>query len=175
MEVTWLPFELHPDFPPEGVLIADYFGSSPAQLAQMHAGLKQRAAELGRPMNPPDRAPNTHAALALSEYVRDHAPDKLAAVHHAFFRAYFVEQRNLGARETLVHVCEQTGVDAAAALAAVDAGTYDDRLADTMAQAHRLGVTGAPTFIINNRYKIVGAQPYEPLRDALRRIQAETE
>jgi len=31
-------------------------------------------------------------------------------------------------------------------------------------------VTGVPTYVINNRYAIVGAQPYEVFKNALEQI-----
>jgi predicted DsbA family dithiol-disulfide isomerase len=37
-------------------------------------------------------------------------------------------------------------------------------------QAYAIGVTGVPTYVINDRYAIVGAQPYEAFKNALARI-----
>jgi len=36
--------------------------------------------------------------------------------------------------------------------------------------AYQIGVTGVPTYVINNRYAIVGAQPYEIFKSALEQI-----
>jgi predicted DsbA family dithiol-disulfide isomerase len=36
--------------------------------------------------------------------------------------------------------------------------------------AWQIGVTGVPTYVINDRYAIVGAQPYEVFRNALAQI-----
>jgi len=36
--------------------------------------------------------------------------------------------------------------------------------------AYQIGVTGVPTYVINNRYAIVGAQPYEAFKEALEQI-----
>ena len=33
-----------------------------------------------------------------------------------------------------------------------------------------MGVSGVPTYVINNRYAIVGAQPYEVFKNALTQI-----
>jgi predicted DsbA family dithiol-disulfide isomerase len=40
--------------------------------------------------------------------------------------------------------------------------------------ARRLGISSVPTFIVNGRYAISGAQPSEALAGALREIAAET-
>ena len=42
-----------------------------------------------------------------------------------------------------------------------------------MLRAREYGITGTPTFVVEDRYGIVGAQPYEALRDGLRKIQEE--
>jgi predicted DsbA family dithiol-disulfide isomerase len=168
--VTWLPFELHPEVPAAGVPVAQYLGISEAQLARTFAHLQERSRELGRTFAGPPLLNNSHAALALTEYARDEHPQQVAALHHALFRSYFVEGRNLADPATLAHACEQAGIDPAPALAAAQSGRYEARLAQTMAEARSYGITGAPTFIVNNRYKIVGAQPYEVLKNALLQI-----
>jgi len=33
-----------------------------------------------------------------------------------------------------------------------------------------IGVTGVPTYVINDRYAVVGAQPYEAFKNALAQI-----
>ena len=36
--------------------------------------------------------------------------------------------------------------------------------------AQQIGVTGVPTYVINDRYAVVGAQPYEVFKNALTQI-----
>ncbi|HCR69919.1 MAG TPA: disulfide bond formation protein DsbA, partial [Anaerolineae bacterium] len=36
--------------------------------------------------------------------------------------------------------------------------------------AYQIGVSGVPTYVINDRYAIVGAQPYEVFKNALLQI-----
>ncbi len=169
MRVTWLPFELHPETPPESILLTEYFKQlSPAQIEQMHAGLKARAGELGLPMNPPPILANTRRALALAEFARDE--DSLDALHLPLFQAFFVHGQNLYDEAVLRSVAAQAGLDPDDALASVLDGRYEERLDQYAAQARAYGISGVPTFIINNKYKIVGAHPYEKLRETIRQI-----
>ena len=46
-------------------------------------------------------------------------------------------------------------------------------MADKVRWAYQIGVTGVPTYVINDRYAIVGAQPYEVFKDALEKILKE--
>ena len=44
---------------------------------------------------------------------------------------------------------------------------------DQVRWAYQIGVTGVPTYVINDRYAIVGAQPYEVFKGALEQISKE--
>jgi predicted DsbA family dithiol-disulfide isomerase len=46
-------------------------------------------------------------------------------------------------------------------------------VAEQVNWAQRIGVTGVPTYVINNKYAIVGAQPYEAFKNALAQIEKE--
>ncbi|WP_209466229.1 DsbA family oxidoreductase [Symbiobacterium terraclitae] len=172
LTVTWLPFELHPDTPQEGVSLLQKLGHlSAPQLEMMMAELRQRAAGLGLPFNPPPTLFNTRRALQLAEFGRDRG--RLDHLHRPLFQAYFVDGANLSDEGVLRRVAEAAGLDADAGLAAVREGRYARRLADAAAEADRYGVRAVPTFIINDRYKVVGAQPYEKLREILRTVARE--
>lgn len=173
VEVTWMPFQLNPATPPEGLTLAEYFGGRmpPDRLAMMHAELKARAGAMGLPMDPPPFICNTRRAHELAEFARDRG--RLDALVLPLFQAYFVQGRNLYEERVLGEAAEAAGLDPAEALEAVRAGRYADRVDERLALAGRYGIHSVPTFIVNERYKIVGAQPYEVLRDALRSIAQE--
>jgi len=46
-------------------------------------------------------------------------------------------------------------------------------VADQVRHAQEIGVTGVPTYVINDRYAVVGAQPYEVFKRALAQILKE--
>lgn len=168
-----MPFQLNPAIPPEGMSTAEYFGGRmpPGRLDMMRAELRARAETLGLPMDLPDFICNTGRAHQLAEYAR--AEGRLDQVILPLFQAYFVEGLNLHDEAVLAEAAEAAGLDREKALSAVRTGSYAQRLDEHLALAGRYGVGSVPTFIVNNRYKIVGAQPYEPLRDALRQIAQE--
>jgi predicted DsbA family dithiol-disulfide isomerase len=57
----------------------------------------------------------------------------------------------------------------------VEAGTYTAAVQLEVNRAHQIGVTGVPTYVLNDRYTIVGAQPYEVFQQALERLASEAE
>jgi predicted DsbA family dithiol-disulfide isomerase len=52
----------------------------------------------------------------------------------------------------------------------VQAGKYTANVEKQVEQAYRMGVSGVPTYVINNRYAVVGAQPYEVFKRALEQV-----
>ncbi|HXG36329.1 MAG TPA: DsbA family protein, partial [Dehalococcoidia bacterium] len=46
---------------------------------------------------------------------------------------------------------------------------YDDDVKEQVRWARWSGVTGIPTFIFNQRYALIGAQPYDVLKAAAQR------
>lgn len=52
----------------------------------------------------------------------------------------------------------------------VDGGKYTAETAGQVRHAQEIGVTGVPTYVINDRYAIVGAQPYEAFKRTLEQI-----
>ena len=168
LEVRWLPYELNEDTPEEGIPLSEYYGVTPDRVASMQTGLQRRAAELGLPFRAPEMLSNTRKAHRLAEYAREQG--KLEPLHRALFHAHFVEGRNLADDEVLRELARAAQLDPAEALAALDDPRYGAAVEANLQRARDIGVTGVPTFLVDGRYKIVGAQPYAELRDILLRI-----
>jgi predicted DsbA family dithiol-disulfide isomerase len=176
VEVRWLPFELNPQLPREGIARRAYreakFGSWERSQA-LDARVAQAGAEEGLEFafERMARTPNTlnaHRLLWLAAQA-----GKQAAVAEALFRAYFTEGQDVGDPATLVRLGTAAGLDAppVETMLASDAGAAAVREAEAL--AHALGVSAVPTFRVNDRHLIEGAQPPELLAAALRQAQTE--
>ena len=91
----------------------------------------------------------------------------------ALFHAYFIDGRNIGDREVLADIAAAAGMDRESIAARL---ASDEDVAEVQADirsAQRIGVTGVPTFIVANRYGLVGAQPAEELARAFAQVAAE--
>lgn len=114
---------------------------------------------------------NSNRILRLAEYARDNGV--FERLHLPAFEAYFADDRNLGDEVVLRELAEEAGLDPDEAIRVLEGGDYEDRIERSMLRAREYGITGTPTFVVEDRYGIVGAQPYEALRDGLRKIQEE--
>jgi len=173
-KVSFHPFQLNPDLPPEGMLRADYvarkWGGRPSSEVYARVSGVGKSVGIDFEFDRIVRQPNTkaaHALIALAGVL-----GVQPAVKEAMMRAYFIDGRDLTDIDTLVEVAERAGLDpkrARAHLADPDALRAIDG-ADL--QARRIGVEGVPFFIFNRRYAVSGAQEAQALVEAMIASQA---
>jgi predicted DsbA family dithiol-disulfide isomerase len=167
--VQWHPFQLNPEMPEAGLDRAEYlaqkFGEERA--AQSYQRIKEVGGEVGIPFafDKVVRQPNTLAAHSLIALAGDKG--KQDQVMEAFFRAYFIDGRDLTSREALKEVATGAGLsaeDVDAALASSEARAH----VESEDQASRdIGVQGVPFFIFNQRLAVSGAQEPDTLLEAM--------
>jgi len=139
----------------------------------MFAGLKQSAAPYGVEINPITSLVNSHLALLASEFAKDHG--KFHDFHEAVFHACFTKGQDISKLDVLLALAEHVGLAPDEMRSALQDGRYEQRLEETQSEAARYGISGTPTFIINGRYKLVGARPLDSFRAALKQIAAESQ
>ena len=172
LQIEWKPFEIHPEVPAEGMPVSA-LGYPPEQWERMNAQLRVAAAQEGLEVGNRPKVSNTHRALVASAYASAEEPEHFEAFHHALFRAYFAEGRDLGDPEVIRDVARESGLDVERMDAALEAGSYESALRDTTATARQYGITGTPTFVFANRYAAVGAQPTPELRRVVEQVLAD--
>ena len=174
-EVEWRygAFELDPTIPAEGVDAVAYLEAKydAATVAEIHARLASVAAAEGLPlrdMGAQAMRPNTFAAHRLLTAALEFGPSVQQALADGLFRAYWAEGRDVGDREVLADVAEAAGLPAARALEVL-AG--DGLVAEVRAEERRAqesGIHAVPTFVIDGRFAVSGAQPQDVLARAVR-------
>jgi predicted DsbA family dithiol-disulfide isomerase len=132
--------------------------------------LREFAASFGvTDLELPDHMPNTRRALAIAEYAREQG--KLDAFRDAAMHAHWREGKNLEDEQDLRDIALGAGLEPEAALRAIGAKQYLQRVDAIREEASSVGVTGIPTLIIG-RYGVVGCQPYEVIAQAAERAGA---
>ncbi len=166
IDVEWRPYYLRPDTPPEGMELPDYIIRARASGADER--LQSMASMHGMKFNSPERIYNTRIAHEATEYAREHG--KALEFHHIVFRQVYSDGLDISQWNILRAAAEEAGLDANDMQAVVDGGKYTAEVAEQVMQAQQIGVTGVPTYVINDRYAVVGAQPYEAFKRALAQI-----
>lgn len=112
--------------------------------------------------------PYTRPAMQAGEYAK--TVGKFDEFHRALFRAYWERGANLGDPEVLKAEAAATGIDPHGLEQALREGTFADEVQRQVDFAHRVGITGIPAFIVDDRYLVVGAQPYETFKRVMERV-----
>jgi predicted DsbA family dithiol-disulfide isomerase len=167
IEDTWVSYELHPETPPAGILLSERFKGH--DLSSFYDQLRARGKEVGVVFSNLTVLSNSRLALMASEYARDLGQYDL--FHKNIFHAYFTEGLDIGNLKVIAAVSGKSGLDEKETLSAVRDDRYASRLNETRKEATLIGLTGVPLFVIENKYKIVGAQPIETFRDLLDKIK----
>lgn len=159
----WVSFELHPETPPTGMLLSERFKGY--DLSSFYDQLRTRGKAVGVVFGDLTVLSNSRLALMASEYARDLG--RYDSFHQNIFHAYFTEGLDIGNPDVITAVAGKSGLDEKEMLSAVRDGRYTSRLNETRKEATLIGLTGVPLFVIENKHKIVGAQPIETFRDLL--------
>lgn len=170
--IVWLPFQLNPDMPAEGVPRAEYRKAKFGSLERSRALDARVAAEGEREgiafaFERMTRTPNTLRAHQLIELAQRQGRGNW--VVDALFRAYFEEACDVGDAGVLASVaaaCEVDDWPQAADAAAVSA---------LQARVRALGINAVPTFILQGLFVVSGAHPPESLAEAMRQAASEAE
>ena len=165
MQVDWVYFPLHPDTPAEGLSLKDLFAGRGFDLEAMHARMKGLMDAEGLPYERRTFTYNSRLAQELAKWA-----DSLGgfdAIHAALYKAYFVESRNIGDPGALLDIAQSVGLPQDKAREVLTKRTFESAIDADWEKARRYGITGVPTFVIGGK-KIVGAQPYEVLAEAVR-------
>jgi predicted DsbA family dithiol-disulfide isomerase len=166
IELEWRPFYLHWDTPPEGRELPDYVKRARASGSEER--LSQIASSYGMKFTSTKRIYNTRLAHEATEYARERG--KANEFHRVVFRKVYAEGQDISQWEVLRSAAEEIGLDADEMQSEVESGKYTEDVAAQVQEAYQIGVTGVPTYVINNRYAIVGAQPYEVFKNTLAQI-----
>ena len=168
--VDWLPFDLHPEYPPEGIPREELHRRYPEDA---HARTREMVEASGMPYNPPPEiVPRSRKALEVTELARERGLHE--QVHERLMRAYWAEGQNIGDEEVLLGLVAGTGLDRDEAAAALAHGSYAERVDASTAEAQRNGINAIPAFVLGGRLLLLGAQPHETFERALRQL-AETD
>ena len=155
--VEWLPFDLHPEYPPEGV------PRNPERAA--------RGAELfaryGLTYNPPPVSPRSLDAQRLAEHAR--AQGLLRAVLRADDGRLL--GRGAGHRRPRRRCGGSPPRSGSKARTRSSSPTrYTDTVRRSTAEAHAVGINGIPAFLLDRRLLVLGAHPRETFERAFEQL-----
>ncbi len=164
IKARFVHFPLHPDTPQEGRTLEALFGCGPDEVEKKNANMKGLMEAEGLPYSSRSHTYNSRLAQELACWADEQPGGQV--IHDKLYKAYFVDNRNVGDKEVLVDLAASAGLDRDAAAAVIDDRTYQKAVDADWELSRQYGVTGVPTYVAGGA-GVVGAQPYEVLERLL--------
>ena len=162
--IQWHPFQLNPEMPLEGVDRKKYletkFGGRDLAVKAYTPVLEHAAlAGLNLKLEDITKTPNTLSSHRLIFWAWQEGVQN--AVVSALFKAYFVEGRDIGKNAVLIDISHNAGISRDL-VSRLLAGKNDfEQVIELDKAARKMGINSAPTFILNGKHVITGAQNVE--------------
>ncbi|MGA8210860.1 MAG: DsbA family oxidoreductase, partial [Nocardioidaceae bacterium] len=181
VEVVWRSFELDPgaasatsadDGPDYADRLAAKYGTDRAGAEGFMATMTQAAAAEGLDFRL-DRAVRSSSFDAHQVIHLAAARGLQDVVKERLLTAYLTEGLPIGDVATLVRLAVESGLRADEVEGVLSRREYADAVRADEAEAHALGITGVPFFVVDRRYGVSGAQPAEQLLAVLERAWRE--
>jgi predicted DsbA family dithiol-disulfide isomerase len=171
VSVQWRPFQLDPTIPAEGLDREAYMRAKfrdDARLAEVHQRLKALGAEVGISFDfaAIKRSPNTLDAHRLIRWAGEAGVQD--AVVERLFSAYFARGEDIGDRDALVRIAQESGMSGEDVKRRLADEADAAEVKAEIERAQQLGVSGVPFFIFANKLAVSGAQSAEVLARAMK-------
>lgn len=159
--LSWWPFLLNPDLPPEGLDRSSYmirkFGSE-ARVGRIHMAIADvgQSVEINFAFDRIRRTPNTVNAHRLIRFAGLYG--RANEMVEATFYNYFVRGRDIGDDRVLVQIGGELDLDVRLLRAYLRGDADVAMIYSENARAHRLGINGVPAFVFEGAFVTCGAQ-----------------
>lgn len=172
-DVEWRPYQINPGMPESGLDRQEYRSAKFGALKS--EALDRQMVEIGAEIgiffryDLIKRTPSTLAShVLIADARRAGGLEMQGQAVEALFAAYFTEGRDIGRSEVLREIAQDVGFD--------HVQSVGSRLWEMVEQedatAREAGVSGVPTFLLNDRLLFTGAQSPDVMVAALRNASA---
>ena len=174
--IVWHPFQLNPDTPVEGLSREEYMRAKFGEKDYPKGfGDQIRAAgtsvDIDFGFERMQRVPNTVRSHLVIHWAGQAGLQN--EIVDILFRIYFLESRDIGDPEVLIEAAVEAGMDGDTVRAKFEGGDDEEMIRSQDEYVRRMGVSGVPTFIINRKYAVQGAQEPEAILQVLDKIESE--
>ena len=172
-DVSWYPFQLNPQMPPEGLPFEEYLemrfgGRDNIEPVLEHLALEGQADGVQFDFDRIGHVPSTLPAHQVMQAAGMLGVDQTALAEH-LMSSFFEHGLNIGEQDVLIELAERVGISAAETRKAIGSDTVRQAVVTREAQVRSSGLNAAPGFLLNRRLLVVGAQPTDNLVNAFDR------
>ena len=161
IDLVWRPFLLNREIPADGIDRTAYlirkFGSE-ARVRRIYGAIAQagESVDIDFAFDRIDRTPNSVDSHRLIRYALLNGANP--RIVETLFFEYFIEGLDIGRQDVLQEIGARDGLDGATIGAYLNSEEDIDFVYDENTRAHRMGVSGVPAFVFNEKMIISSAQ-----------------
>lgn len=176
--VRYLPFQLDPSIPPEGLEREAYLEGKFGDVDRVRATHEQLTA-IGRDEGIAflfadiSRAPNTFDTHRAIRWAAEEGPVAQGAFVEQLFEAYFTEAEDVSDLDVIARAAEEAGLDSDTLRERLDTDEDAEIVRKEIDRARAIGVEGVPCFIFAGKLVVMGAHPPEVLVEAIDRAMGD--
>ncbi|SDM57437.1 Predicted dithiol-disulfide isomerase, DsbA family [Fictibacillus solisalsi] len=159
VELEWVPLELHP-FPSPTKEWKDVKES-------WESSVLPYAKELGITIKHPEATSLPYTHLALQGYIYAKEQGRAQDYVKRVFTAFFEEGKDIGSKDILTEIAEQSGLNQDSFRSVLDSDEYDRKLNEIREEIKAENITAAPTMVIGER-RLKGLYPQKAVEKAIR-------
>lgn len=174
VELTFKPFELNPDMPPEGENAVEHmmrkYGRTLAEVAARNVMVIDRGNAFGFTF---DLAKRTHFYNSFDAHrllYGSVAQGRQVALKHILFKAHFSDGENISSHDTLVRLAGEAGLSTARAQGVLDSGEFAVEVRELEDFYRRRRINAVPAMVLNGRHLVAGSQSVEEYEQAIRQV-----
>ncbi|OYW62826.1 MAG: hypothetical protein B7Z40_16125 [Bosea sp. 12-68-7] len=170
--ITWLPYELNPDMPADGMDRTAYLDAKfgPGKRKEIEIRLSEAALESGVTFNWARVTKSVNTRMAHMLVAAASTVQRGTEMKAALFKAYWQDGRDIGDLDTLVAIAVEQGFDEQAARDELTNEELRETVIGLEAHAQQVGVTGVPFFIIDGKLAVSGAQTGDVWAQVFRQV-----
>jgi len=171
-EISWKPYELHPEIPQEGydkkLYMQQKFGTVVGKSRYDEITKIGESLNFNFNFSKTERIPNTFMAHRLLWKSEEY--NLQTELSEALFTAYFTDGLDIGSKEILAEISESLGMNKNEILNFLDSSEGGQETADLEMNFIEKSIGAVPVYFINDKYIIQGGQEPETFVSFLRKI-----
>ena len=114
---------------------------------------------------------DSRSALVAEKFAE--AQGKGEAFHKAVMQAYWQDAGAIDDEGVLKELAASVGLNTDNFTSLLASSDFDAQVSADIALAHEYGLDGVPALIFADKYLVMGAQPYDVLKQVVEKVQAE--
>ena len=166
IDINWRSYQLRPPGSPP---------IPPQRLEQIKASRPQfqrRAREeYGVEVNPGPMNIDSRPALIAEKYAESQGKGKV--FHEAVMHAYWQQARDISDINVLQEIAASVGLNTENFSSSLENPEFDAEVSADIDLARQYRLDGVPALVFAEKYLVMGAQPYNVLKQVVERVQAE--